>query len=294
MITVTFVRHGESTDNLRTVWAGWADAPLSHHGMNQARALGEAFTNIRLTAIYTSPLKRASITANALFDAQPDPKPSVHISPLLKEQNFGKAEGASWLGRQDPNMTLEEHFASGKYPMLLDRKLKFPDGESLNELAARADQAIRKLVLPHVLQAARTGTQDVHIALVSHGLCISEMVAALVRRGQDEAPHTHYRGLLNTAWTRATVRAKRESTGEAMNTSEDDLPSLLVDVTDINRHEHISTVKRQKGGIGSSAYDPKQQDIRDFFGGKAVKKPVEALEHSESNALDLEVELGKN
>lgn len=233
------------------------------------------------------------MTANALFDAQPDPKPSIHISPLLKEQNFGKAEGTTWLGRQDPNMTLEGHFASGKYPMLLDRKLKFPDGESLNDLAARADQAIRELVLPHMLQAARAGTQDVHIALVSHGLCISEMVANLVRRGQDKAPRTDYRGLLNTAWTRATVRVKRASTGGAMDISEDDLSSLLVNVTDINRHEHINTVKRHKGGIGSSAYDPKQQDICDFFGGKAVKKPVEALEHSESNALD-EVELEKD
>jgi len=27
--------------------------------------------------------------------------------------------------------------------------------------------------------------------------------------------------------------------------------------------------KRQKGGIGSAAYDPKQKDIRAFFGGKA-------------------------
>lgn len=34
MITVTCVRHGESTDNLRQVWAGWKDAPLSQHGMN--------------------------------------------------------------------------------------------------------------------------------------------------------------------------------------------------------------------------------------------------------------------
>ena len=28
--------------------------------------------------------------------------------------------------------------------------------------------------------------------------------------------------------------------------------------------------KRQKGGIGSAAYDPKQKDIRAFFGGATV------------------------
>ena len=42
--------------------------------------------------------------------------------------------------------------------------------------------------------------------------------------------------------------------------------------------------KRQKGGIGSAAYDPKQKDIRAFFGGAAVKSSEEGP--SESNAED--------
>ncbi|KAI9458819.1 hypothetical protein F5148DRAFT_1219875 [Russula earlei] len=33
-VILTFIRHGESTDNLRSIWAGWKDAPLSNHGMN--------------------------------------------------------------------------------------------------------------------------------------------------------------------------------------------------------------------------------------------------------------------
>lgn len=41
--------------------------------------------------------------------------------------------------------------------------------------------------------------------------------------------------------------------------------------------------KRQKGGIGSAAYDPNQKDIRAFFGGGAVETPVVAMDHSESN-----------
>ena len=45
-----------------------------------------------------------------------------------------------------------------------------------------------------------------------------------------------------------------------------------------------SPQKRQKGGIGSAAYDPKQKDIRAFFGGAAVKSSEEGP--SESNAED--------
>ena len=50
--------------------------------------------------------------------------------------------------------------------------------------------------------------------------------------------------------------------------------------------------KRLKGGIGSSAYDPKQKDIRAFFGGGAVK-PAAVGGRSESNAKD-EVEVDNN
>lgn len=48
--------------------------------------------------------------------------------------------------------------------------------------------------------------------------------------------------------------------------------------------------KRQKGGVGSAGYDPKQQDIRAFFGGAKVPAKGEAPEleegRSESNARD--------
>lgn len=36
MITFTFIRHGESVDNIRTdphLWAGWRDSPLTMHGI---------------------------------------------------------------------------------------------------------------------------------------------------------------------------------------------------------------------------------------------------------------------
>lgn len=41
--------------------------------------------------------------------------------------------------------------------------------------------------------------------------------------------------------------------------------------------------KRQKGIV---EHDPKQRSIRAFFGGGGAKKPVEALEHTESGAID--------
>ena len=94
--------------------------------------------------------------------------------------------------------------ANGVYPTLYGNDEKFPEGESTNELALRANRAITALVLPHVWQAAKVGKTGIHIAVVSHGLCIGQMISELLKMSvkQDEGD---YRGLRNTAWTRLAI-----------------------------------------------------------------------------------------
>ncbi|TCD70896.1 hypothetical protein EIP91_001204 [Steccherinum ochraceum] len=290
LLIITFVRHGESTDNLKSVWAGWKDAPLSNHGMNQARACGDALSSTRFKAIHASPLLRAFSTAQAIHAAQPDPKPTFTTSLLLREQHFGVAEGQPWEMTPKPHMTLPEQIAQGIYPVLHRREEKFPQGESLDDLSGRATEAVEACVMPHVREALRSGVKGGHVALVSHGLCISEMVPALLRKdARGVAPEDKYRGLMNTAWTRVTVDVPGWD-GKALEFADNDLPPLIVKVTEFNRHEHLDKVTRQKGGIGSSAFDPKQKDIRAFFGGGKVEVDSAAGADEEgrsaSNALD--------
>jgi len=281
---VTFVRHGESVDNLKDIWAGWKDAPLTNHGVNQAKAAGESLSSTPFSHVITSPLLRAYDTARAIQLAQPKPtRPELVTSPLLKEQNFGTAEGNKWSIQREPGLTDEEHWAKGVFPVLDGRKEKFPGGESLDDLRDRAKQAIRELLLPIVRDAVKEKKRDVHVAFVSHGLCISEMVATLVsldyeRRSRGlEVPDRQYAGLMNTAWTRATIDLA--DVGEVA-VDENGLPALAIKVTDVNRHRHLEGVKRQKG-VGSGAHDPAQSDIRKFFAGGVIEEGRAA-----SNALD--------
>jgi len=286
-VTFTFIRHGESTDNLTDAWAGWKDAPLSNHGMNQAKMLGASLAHTRFTAIHASPLKRAFWTAQAVHDAQLEPKPPLESSPLLRE-HFGVAEGKKWVMHRDPRRSLESYYAEGLFPVLDGRADKFPEGESLDDLAARAHLAVEEVVMPHIRTAARAGKKGVYIAIVSHGLCISELVPALVTKDISGVhPGSKFKGLLNTAWTSVTVNVKGSEEGEPLDFADDDLPPLEVRVTEFNRHEHLDSIARQKGGIGSAAHDPAQQDIRAFFGGGAAPKPAQNGEgRSESNARD--------
>ena len=123
----------------------------------------------------------------------------------------------------DPNISLTQHYAEGKFPVLSGRAEKFPGGESIDDLAERASQAIEELVMPKVWKAVREGKKGVNVAVVSHGLCISEvrmiifhhkiagmmvciqLIPALLKKGSNLLSGMDYRGLMNTAWTRLTI-----------------------------------------------------------------------------------------
>lgn len=63
------IRHGETTWNSERRWQGQIDAPLSDTGIAQAQALGEYLRGRAITAIYTSDLSRARVTAELIGGA---------------------------------------------------------------------------------------------------------------------------------------------------------------------------------------------------------------------------------
>ena len=193
----------------------------------------------------------------ALLNGQPEPNLSFEVDRDLRELRVGDADGRPVLMRQIPNKSLGDHFRDGQYPILFDRNEKFPNGESLNDLAVRAERSIDDLVLrPYLSRAISSGAEDVHVAVVSHGLCIGELIPALLKRNDGGSPSRDYRSLQNTAWTRVTVRpkvmfgplrlvrlTKRVEPGAEVPQRTDELenlPPLIVTVTDVNRHEHIT------------------------------------------------------
>jgi broad specificity phosphatase PhoE len=167
----------------------------------QAQAVGKVFSGVKIDHIYASPLLRAHDTGQAVRNAQPSPQPPFTVNPNLREQHFGIAEGQPWV-MAAADQTEEELLAKNMFPVLLSPSAKFPEGESIDDLARRAEEGIKECVLPHVLE------DNVHIAIASHGLCISELIAALLRLDPDSRRNVSYRGLLNTAWTRATISVK--------------------------------------------------------------------------------------
>ncbi|TFK26617.1 phosphoglycerate mutase [Coprinopsis marcescibilis] len=284
MITVTFIRHGESEDNPHNIWAGWKNAPLSSLGRQQASALAGSFAGIPFTHIYTSDLLRAHDTAKAVHDSLREPKPPFTITTSVREQHFGVAEGGVWQLDVPQDTTREELYKRGIYPIQRGRDERFEGGESLNDLARRSEMALREIVLPHL--SSLEPDQVKHIAIASHGLAISELLAAILRLDPHSDKTKSYQGLLNTAWARVQVRIRDGIVGIV---DRDNVPPLEVTVTHFNQSKHLENLSPEK-----IVEEDVSNEARAFFGGALGGENIGSdLSVSTTNA-DVEVGIRGN
>jgi broad specificity phosphatase PhoE len=163
---------------------------------------------MKLSAIYSSDLLRAKTTAQAVKKKQDDLVP-LHESITLREQHFGTGEGTRFA-RKEPGLSMEAHYAQGKFPALFGRQQSYPGGESLDDVAKRAEIVIDEVLLPHLLQEKEDATHRT-VAIVSHGLFIGELMATIIQRdATNKSEHnTHdFRGIKNTGWMGVEITLK--------------------------------------------------------------------------------------
>lgn len=86
---IYLVRHGQSEGNLKNLWYGSSDLPLTDLGREQARQAGAKLRDISFAACYASPLIRAHDTAKLVMEGRSEP---IHILPDLREQHMGLLE----------------------------------------------------------------------------------------------------------------------------------------------------------------------------------------------------------
>ncbi|KAJ8517928.1 hypothetical protein ONZ45_g4923 [Pleurotus djamor] len=253
MIVITFIRHGESLDNLdiavellprnRFGLGGkmhlFRSLLRSPTGNKQAKALGRHMATMRFDAIYSSDLLRAHQTAKALHTFQPSPPATIVVNPKLREQHFGVAEGNPWTFNRDPNKTLEEHFKNGVYPVL-EKHEKFPGGESIDDLAKRSEEALLETIFSH-LETHGDTDNEFHVAVTSH----------------EHISNRSYTGLKNTAWTRVSISSRASDVQVA-----DTLPKLRVKVGDINSSSHLAKLHEVEEPLSEL-----ESERRAFFGG---------------------------
>jgi broad specificity phosphatase PhoE len=88
---IYFATHSTTKDNENNIASGWNDIELSELGIQQAKALGERFKNVKIDLICTSDLKRAVETVKIAFGD----KYTIIVDKRLREINYGDFNGKS-------------------------------------------------------------------------------------------------------------------------------------------------------------------------------------------------------
>lgn len=154
-------RHGETDWNVKEVFRGRLDIELNETGRRQAELMAGYLAGTKLSAIFSSPLKRASETASFVTARQ---GVEVITTPELVDMDFGEWQGL-------PIQTVRE-----KHPDFFARwlkqphHLKVPDGESLLEVRERVLSLVSRI----------TAGNKGNTLLVSHRVVGKVLICALL------------------------------------------------------------------------------------------------------------------
>ena len=158
---IHLVRHGETEWTFSGQHTGRTDIPLTALGEDEVREWGRCLCQIPFAHVLTSPLARAQRTCELVGLGK-----DAEIEPDLEEWDYGDYEGRRSVDIREerPGWNV---FRDG-----------CPQGESPQEIAARADRLISRL-----------RTMDGNIALFSHGQFGSVLAARWIGLSVVEARH---------------------------------------------------------------------------------------------------------
>ncbi len=168
MTTVLLVRHGLTALTSSTL-VGWTPGiSLDATGRAQVAMLAARLRPISLAAIVSSPLERCRETAEAIAAGR-QPPPPFELDERLGDVRYG-----DWTGRTFKELRRERLWKS----IHVDpSSFRFPNGEALHEMGARAVAAVRDW-------NERLGS-DATYAIASHADPIRAMLADALGIGFD-------------------------------------------------------------------------------------------------------------
>lgn len=158
MTRLYLVRHCEADGNINHVFQGSYDADISENGKKQLIRLKERFRGVQFDAIYSSPLKRAFKTAEAVNSFL---KKKIICVDGLREINGGHWEGEKF--DLLPKLYPDEYNAWSNEPWNFNPK----DGESMRHIHDRIWDTIISIMKDNVGKT---------VVITSHGCAIRNFI----------------------------------------------------------------------------------------------------------------------
>lgn len=166
---IMIVRHGETEWNVEQRFRGSADIPLNEEGVSQAKAVARRLATEPVAAVYSSPLQRAYRTAEIIAEGHGLAPKAIEG---LNNINYGELEGLKIT-------EVAERFPEMYHDLLeTPHLIRFPCGNTLDELTTRAMSAIGDLVAIH---------EGETIVAVSHQVITKVLLCAML--GLDNSHH---------------------------------------------------------------------------------------------------------
>jgi probable phosphoglycerate mutase len=157
---IYLIRHGHSTANLKNVLAGrLASVHLSPKGSEQVGKLAARLSEIEFTKIISSPLDRCLETMAPIASSRP--KLLIERNEAFLEMDYG-----TWSGKKLPLLAKKTLWKSIQGA---PSTVRFPDGESFNEMSTRAYEGLFASALP-----------GKRIAICSHGDVIKILLSNIL------------------------------------------------------------------------------------------------------------------
>lgn len=160
MTTLFLVRHGLNDYVDKKRLAGWLpDVHLNEQGRAQAEALAQSFIQVKLQAVYSSPLERTLETAQPIARAH-----ALEVVPLA---GLGEVRYGRWQGRRLKSLSRLKYWSVIQNSPSLAR---FPGGESFPEAQARIVSELEAIRAKH-------GRKRSAVVCVSHADMIKLAIA---------------------------------------------------------------------------------------------------------------------
>lgn len=158
MTTLYVVRHCEARGNADRVFQGTTDAEISENGKEQLKRLSNRFKMIRIDGIFSSPLKRALKTADAV---------NHHLGlPVFCEAGLQEINGGHWENK--PWAVFPEIYpAEARHWNVEPWNFAPVNGETMRDVYRRISTTVMEIVEKN---AGRT------VAVVSHGCAIRNLL----------------------------------------------------------------------------------------------------------------------
>jgi alpha-ribazole phosphatase len=157
--SVWLLRHGEPAAEARGRCYGSLDVELSAEGIRQAHRAAEALREHPLAMVYASPRRRCIDAAKILAAEQ---NIALETLDAIREIDFGDFEGRPYESIAAEFPELYRHW------MECPTQVRFPGGESFDDMRIRVTSAVRTLRARH---------EDQSIAVVTHGGVIRIILA---------------------------------------------------------------------------------------------------------------------